>query len=65
LPYTAIRDETVTAVSQRLLAPHGGLRGLFCLDVAELARVRGLGDAKAVRLKAALELGRRLAARSR
>lgn len=34
------------------------------MDVAELARVRGLGDAKAVRLKAALELGRRLAALS-
>jgi DNA repair protein RadC len=32
------------------------------LDVAELARVRGPGDAKAVRLNAALELGRRLAA---
>ena len=54
----------VTDVSQRLLAHHGGLRGLFRLDVAELARVRGLGDAKAVRVKAALELGRRLAALS-
>ena len=32
--------------------------------MAELARIRGLGDAKAVRVKAALELGRRLAARS-
>jgi DNA repair protein RadC len=32
--------------------------------VAQLARVRGLGDAKAVRVKAALELGRRLAALS-
>jgi hypothetical protein len=41
-----------------------GLRGLFRLDVAELARVRGLGDAKAVRVKATLELGGRLAARS-
>jgi hypothetical protein len=59
-----IRRETVTDVSQRLLAHHGGLRGLFRLDVAELARVRGLGDAKAVRVKAALELGRRLAALS-
>jgi DNA repair protein RadC len=56
--------ETVTAVSQRLLADHGGLRGIFRLDVAELARIRGLGDAKAVRVKAALELGRRLAALS-
>ena len=64
VPYTRIRGETVTAVSQRLLAHHGGLRGLFRLDVAELARVRGLGDAKAVRLKATLELGRRLAALS-
>jgi len=61
---TGIRGETVTDVSQRLLAHHGGLRGLFRLDVAELARIRGLGDAKAVRVKAALELGRRLAALS-
>jgi DNA repair protein RadC len=59
---TGIKGETVTHVSQRLLAQHGGLRGLFRMDLAELARVRGLGDAKAVRLKAALELGRRLAA---
>jgi DNA repair protein RadC len=59
-----IRGETVTDVSQRLLAHHGGLRGLLRLDVAELAHVRGLGDAKAVRVKAALELGRRLAALS-
>ena len=34
------------------------------LDVAELAHVRGVGDAKAVKLKAAPELGRRLAALS-
>jgi len=61
---TGIVGEGVTDVSQRLLAQHGGLRGLFQMDVAELARIRGLGDAKAVRLKAALELGRRLAALS-
>lgn len=59
---TGIVGETVTALSQRLVVEHGGLRGLMRLDVAELARVRGIGDAKAVRLKAALELGRRLAA---
>src|SRR5215212_7690365 len=58
---TGLPGETVTDVSQRLLAQHGGLRGLFRLEVAELARIRGLGDAKAVRLQAALELGRRLA----
>jgi len=32
------------------------------MDLVELARIRGVGDAKSVRLKAALELGRRLAA---
>ncbi|MFN8593416.1 MAG: DNA repair protein RadC [Thermomicrobiales bacterium] len=61
---TGIVGETVTVVAQRLLAEHGGLRGLYRMDLTELARIRGLGDAKAVRLKAALELGRRLAALS-
>ena len=61
---TGLAGETVTAVAQRLLAEHGGLRGLMQLDVAELERIRGLGEAKAVKLKAALELGRRLAALS-
>jgi DNA repair protein RadC len=61
---TGMKGETVTDVAQRLLAQHGGLRGLFRLDITELSRIRGLGDAKAVRLKAALELGRRLAALS-
>ncbi len=52
---TGIRGETVTDVAQRLLADCGGLRGLFRIDLAELARVRGVGDAKSVRLKAAME----------
>jgi DNA repair protein RadC len=52
---------TVTDLAQRLIVEQGGLRGLQRLEVAELARIRGVGDAKAVRLKAALELGRRLA----
>jgi DNA repair protein RadC len=59
---TGTIGEPVTMVAQRLLAQHGGLRGLQKLDLAELTRERGVGDAKAVRLKAALELGRRLAA---
>src|SRR4051812_15655624 len=59
VPYTGIRAETGSDISQRLLAHHGGLSRL---DVAELARVRGLSNAKVVWVKAALELGRRLAA---
>ena len=54
--------ETFTDLFQRLLAEYGGLRGLFRMDLVELARIRGVGDAKSVRLTAALELGRRLAA---
>ncbi len=57
-----IVGESVTSLSQRLLAEYGGLSGLFRLDVAELAQVRGIGPAKATKIKAALELGRRLAA---
>jgi len=34
---SGVRGASVTAVSQRLLAHHGGLRGLFRMDVAELA----------------------------
>jgi hypothetical protein len=62
--HTGTVGETVTGLSQRLLAQYGGLRGLFRLDLSELARNHGVGDAKSVRLKAALELGRRLAALS-
>lgn len=58
---TGIKGESVTAIAQRLLTSHGGLNGLMRLDYAELARERGVGDAKAAKLKAALELGRRLA----
>ncbi len=61
---TGIVGETVTAVAQRLLVEHDGLLGLSKLDVAELARIRGVGVAKAARLKAALELASRVAALS-
>ena len=35
-----IRGETVTDVSQRLLAHHGGLRGLFRMDKAVLVEIK-------------------------
>jgi len=41
---TGLRGETVTDVSQQLLAQYGELGGLLCLDVAELA----LGTAASV-----------------
>src|SRR5690606_1625956 len=57
---TGISGESVTSISQRLLAHHGGLAGLLRMDVNELAQVRGLGKAKAAKVKAALEIGRRV-----
>jgi len=42
-----------------LLEDHGGVGGLLRIGVGELSQHRGIGPAKAVRLAAAVELGRR------
>jgi DNA repair protein RadC len=57
---TGIKGESVTSMSQRMLRDHGGLPGLMRMDFVELAGVKGLGDAKAAKVKAALEIGRRV-----
>ena len=59
---TGMRGETVTTMADRLLSQHGGLPGLMRMDLIELARVKGVGESKAAKVKAAFELGRRLAA---
>ncbi len=59
---TGLPGEPVTALAQRLLTDHGGLNGLLKLDVVEMAMIRGVGEAKAAKLKAAMELAVRLAA---
>jgi DNA repair protein RadC len=59
---TGTRGETVTALSQRILAEGGGLRGLRGQDHYSLMRIRGLGEAKAAKVLAALEMGRRMSA---
>lgn len=57
---TGVRGETVIDVAQRLLKEHDGLLGLVGTDFEELCRAHGLGEAKAAKLKAALELARRI-----
>jgi DNA repair protein RadC len=47
------------AIANQLLAAQGGLHALVRATCDELARVPGVGAAKAARLLAALELGRR------
>ncbi|MBN9387981.1 MAG: DNA repair protein RadC [Chloroflexi bacterium] len=55
-----VTGENVISLSQRLLREHGGLTGLSRVPLAELCELRGVGEAKAAQLKAALEIGRRL-----
>ncbi len=57
---TGTAGEGVLEFAARLLAEHGGLVGLARLHPEELARVPGLGEAKAVELAAACALGVRV-----
>ena len=57
---TGIKGESVLPLSQRVLAENGGLSGLMRMEHTDIAAIRGIGNAKAAKLKAALEMGRRL-----
>jgi DNA repair protein RadC len=61
---TGVGGENVVRLAERLLAHFGGLPGLARASVTELQTVKGIGPAKAIEIKAALELGRRLIASS-
>jgi DNA repair protein RadC len=56
-----VAGESVLVSARRLLAEFGTLRALADASVEQLAKVHGIGPAKAVQLKAAAELARRLA----
>jgi DNA repair protein RadC len=58
---TGLPGETVVDVAQRLLVNHGGLLGLSRTDYSDLCKERGLGEVKAAKLLACVELARRLA----
>lgn len=57
---TGTASENVLGLAARVLARFGGLVGLARASFGELCAERGVGEAKAAQLKAALELGRRL-----
>lgn len=57
---TGMQGENVLNLAQRLLTKYRGLGGLARSSFGELCRERGLGEAKAAQVKAALELGKRL-----
>ncbi|WP_405116355.1 DNA repair protein RadC [Paenibacillus sp. FSL K6-1217] len=58
---TGAHRESAILIAQRLLSHAGGLRGLADLSIEELTTINGIGPAKAVQLKAGIELGRRMA----
>ena len=58
------RGQDAVQLARELLAAYGSLGEVAGRDVAELARQRGVGRAKAARLAAAFELTRRLRART-
>lgn len=58
---TGTRRESAIHIAQQMLGKIGGLRGLVDLSIEELTKINGIGPAKAVQLKAGIELGRRLA----
>lgn len=57
---TGTASENVLGLAARVLTRFGGLAGLARASFGELCAERGVGQAKAAQLKAALELGRRL-----
>ncbi len=52
-----VEGNNVIELAQRLLNRFGGLRGLHSAGFEELCQVKGVGNAKAAQIKAAIELG--------
>ena len=58
------RGKSAVEVAREVLAAYGSLSGVAGRDVTELAKLPGVGPAQAARLVAAVELSRRLRART-
>jgi len=54
-------EHTAVGMAQSLLGRFGSFRSLVHKSVAELSSIKGIGPAKGAQVKAALEIGRRLA----
>ncbi len=58
---TGTREVGAVALADRLLHHFGGIRNMARASLEEIQQVKGIGQVKAIELKAALELGKRLA----
>ena len=59
---TGSSKESAIALATRLLGQFDGLAGIANASVEQLSKVSGIGIAKAAQIKAAVEIGKRLAA---
>ncbi len=57
---TGLKGESAVQLGHRLLQTFGGLTGLQRADYADVESQRGMGEAKATAVKAAIEIGQRL-----
>ncbi|MCL6585642.1 MAG: DNA repair protein RadC [Anoxybacillus sp.] len=57
---TGTKEESVLQLAQRLLHHFEGLRLLKDATVEEITSIKGIGEAKAIQILAAIELGRRI-----
>lgn len=58
---TGTKDESVLQLSNRLLTNFEGLRLLKAATLEEMTEIKGIGQAKAIQVLAAVEIGRRIA----
>ncbi|WP_309271477.1 DNA repair protein RadC [Paenibacillus sp.] len=58
---TGTRQESAIHLAQRIMKQVGSMRQLVDMSTDELMAIKGIGSAKAVQLKAGIELGQRLA----
>ena len=56
---TGIRGKSALALATSVLQRFGGIRGIATVSTQDLATQKGIGPAKAIQLKAAIELGKR------
>ena len=59
---TGTKEESAISLAHRILVQEQGLRYLADINVEQLSAINGIGKAKAAQIKAAIELGKRLAA---
>ncbi|UII57968.1 DNA repair protein RadC [Cytobacillus spongiae] len=57
---TGTKDESVLQLANRLLTHFEGLRLLKEATLAEITSIKGIGEAKAIQVLAAVEIGRRI-----